>query len=220
MPSKAKTAFLENSKDIAELWRIHQEVAGQGAGRKYGVEVLNRAAIIFITACWESYIEDLATEAFDFLLGNAASSNAIPTKVKSLATKSIWDQKDSTKVWDIADAGWRTLLIEHKSLTLQHWLGPFNTPTSGRVNALYAELLGVKKISSTWKWQGMSTENAEKKLDQFIQVRGDIAHRLNPGKAVQKHLGTNYHDHVKSIVDCCENAIRSHLKIHTTHFPW
>lgn len=220
MPSKAKAAFVENSKDIAELWSIHQEIAGQGAGRKYGVEVLNRSAVVFITACWESYVEDLAAEAFDFLLAQSPTSKAIPTKVKALATKSIWDQKDATKVWDIADEGWRALLQTHKSTTLQHWLGPFNTPKTAQVNTLYTELLGLKKLSLKWYWKGMSAANAESKLDDFIQVRGDIAHRLNPGKAVQKNLGTNYHEHVKKIVDCCEKEIQSHLLSITGKAPW
>src|SRR6266849_5739461 len=160
MPSKAKTAFLENSKDIVELWRIHQDVAGQGPGRKFGVEVLNRSAIVFITACWESYIEDLATESFDHLLAKATSPAAIPPKVRALATAPIWEQKDPTKVWEIADTGWRALLIAHKAATLEKWLGTFNTPKTVQVNSLYADLLGIKKLSSSWSWQGMSAASA------------------------------------------------------------
>lgn len=220
MPSNAKNAFIENSKDIAELWEIHQEISGQGAGRKYGVEVLNRSAIVFVTACWESYVEDLAAESFDFLLANATTSTVIPPKVKTLATKVIFDQKDSTKIWDLADGGWRTLLLNHKSATLQQWLGSFNTPKTAQVNALYLDLLGIKKLSSKWNWKGMSSATAESKLDDFIQVRGDIAHRLNPSKVVQKNLGTNYHQHVGKIVDRCETEIKSYLLTVTGVEPW
>lgn len=220
MPSKAASAFNENSKDIAELWSIHQEISGQGAGRRFGVEVLNRSAVVFITACWESYVEDLATEAFNFLLANCPTSSAIPQKVKALATKPIWEQKNSTKVWDIADTGWRQLLQDHKTTTLQHWLGPFNTPKTGQVNQLYEELLGIKKLSSKWYWKAMSVAKAESKLDAFIQVRGDIAHRLNPGKSVQKNLGTNYHEHVKKLVGCCEKEVHAHLLQLTEKVPW
>jgi len=117
MPSNAKTTFSANKKDIAELWTIHQEVAGQGAGRKYGVEVLNRAAIVFITACWESYIEDLAAESFEFLLANAPDAIAIPAKVRAFSSKTILEQKDATKLWAIADSGWRTVLGNHKAST-------------------------------------------------------------------------------------------------------
>lgn len=220
MSSKAASAFTENSRDIAELWSIHQEISGQGVGRKFGVEVLNRSAVVFITACWESYVEDLATEAFDFLLANSPTSSVIPQKVKTLVTKPIWDQKNPTKVWDIADAGWRQLLQDHRTTTLRQWLGPFNTPKTEQVNKLYEELLGIKKLSSGWYWKAMSVDKAESKLDEFIQVRGDIAHRLNPGKAVQKNLGTNYHEHVKRLVACCEKKVHAHLLQLTGKAPW
>src|SRR6267378_6083031 len=100
MPSKAKANFDANKADIDQLWSIHQDYAGKGAGRKHGVEVLNRAAIIFITAIWESFIEDLAREAFDFLLANAPNPSAIPSKVRDAATRPIFEQKDSRKIWD------------------------------------------------------------------------------------------------------------------------
>jgi len=49
---------MRTRKTSISLWVIHEEVAGQGAGRKYGIDVLNRAAIVFVTACWESFVED------------------------------------------------------------------------------------------------------------------------------------------------------------------
>ncbi|SRR6266404_5289211 len=85
MLSQAAAKFEENRKDIEQLWAIHEEVAGQGAGRKYGVDVLNRAAIIFTTACWESFVEDLAAQSFDFLFANVPNAQAVPVKVRDAA---------------------------------------------------------------------------------------------------------------------------------------
>src|ERR1700761_8652700 len=196
MPSNAKSAFDKNRLDIEELWKIHEEIGGQGAGRKYGVEVLNRSAIIFITACWESYIEDLASEAFDFLLINAPTSSVIQNKVKVLASKALVADSDKSKVWEIADSGWRTVLQNHRDTTLHSWLGSFNTPKTAQVNGLYEELLGLKNLSSKWYWKKMPKENSQRKLDEFIQVRGDIAHRLNTAETVQKGLGIKYLQHI------------------------
>lgn len=58
MPSNSKSTFEINKADIEKLWEIHKEIGGEGRGRRRGVEVLNRSVIIFVTACWESYIED------------------------------------------------------------------------------------------------------------------------------------------------------------------
>jgi len=220
MPSRAKVTFQDNSLDIQELWNIHEEIGGQGPGRKYGVEVLNRSAIVFITACWESYVEDLASEAFDFLLTNAPTSTVIPKKVKALASKTLLADKDTTKVWDLADDGWRALLLTHKTTTLVAWLGSFNTPKTAQVNGLYEELLGLKSLSSKWYWKGMSKENAERKIDEFIQVRGDIAHRLNATMSIKKDLGIKYLQHVNGLVECCEKVVADHLFTQTSKTPW
>jgi hypothetical protein len=220
MPSQAKNKFLENKKDINELWAIHEEVAGLGPGRKYGVEVLNRACIVFITACWESYIEDLAAEAFDCLLANAQDAKSIPPKVRAFSSKVILDQKDATKLWVLADAGWRGHLMAHKESTLKNWLGGFNTPKVAQVNNLYVELLGIPKLSDAWYWAGINAASVEKKLDEFIQLRGDIAHRLKSSTAVNKFRGTSYLSHVSSIVDCCEKKVAEHLSAQTGVAPW
>ena len=67
--SRSRLAFEKNVEDdIQRLWEIHEEVAGPGRGRKHGVEVLNRAALVFISASWEAYVEDLAIEAHAILL--------------------------------------------------------------------------------------------------------------------------------------------------------
>jgi hypothetical protein len=67
MASQASKRFAQSNDDILMLWHIHAEVAGRGKGRKRRADVLNRAAVVFISACWESYVEDAAREAFDYL---------------------------------------------------------------------------------------------------------------------------------------------------------
>src|ERR1051326_8527632 len=56
MASNSRQAFNARKADIDHLWRIHTEMAGQGKGRKYDVEVLNRAAIVFVADCWEAFV--------------------------------------------------------------------------------------------------------------------------------------------------------------------
>jgi hypothetical protein len=220
MPSVAKSQFAENKKDIDQLWSIHQDVAGAGPGRKHGVDVLNRAAIVFVTACWESYVEDLATEAFDFMLANAAVATAIPMKVRNFATKELFEQKDSRKIWDIADAGWKSLLQAHKAATLKRMIGHFNTPQTAQVNALYEELLGIPAVSSAWHWKSMTSAQAESKLDEYITIRGNIAHRTAHDETVYKNWGTDYLAHVESLVEATEKAVAQHVEGVVGTSPW
>lgn len=220
MPSRARTNFDENRKDVAQLWLIHQEVAGGGVGRKYGVDVLNRAAMVFITACWESFVEDLATEAYDFMLSNVPTALQMPPKVRDMVTRPLFEQKDSRRVWDLADGGWRALLAAHKTSTVERWVGTLNTPKSAQVNALFEDLLGIPKISANWAWQNMTPEQAEKKLDGYVTVRGNIAHRTEHDETVYKDWGSDYLGHVESLVLKTEGAVAVHLLLETGKAPW
>ena len=219
MPSAAKQAFDSNSNDVQELWSIRQGLSGKGKNAN-GINVMNRSAVIFITAAWESYVEDFAMEAFDHLLANATTASQIPAKVRTLATKSIWEQKDPSRIWDIADAGWRTYLVQHRETVRTQWLGSFNTPKTEQVNGLYRELLGIRKLSDAWSWKAMSASAAGSKLDGYVTIRGDIAHRLKHAKPVHQHVSKKYQDHVERIVDCCEAHVGQYLVDTVGSKPW
>lgn len=182
--------------------------------------MLNRSAIIFVTACWESYIEDLAVEAFDYLLLNAQDSTVIPNKVKSLAVKGLRENQNSLAVWEIADGGWRDVVTRHKTEVHKTWLEKFNTPKTAQVNDLYQNMVGLNQLSSHWRWKKMTAAKAEAALDDFITIRGNIAHRIRDAKPVAKNTGTRYLKHISQIVERCESAVARHLQNLTGTSPW
>lgn len=51
--------FIDNVSDLTELFKLHVKQTGKGPGRRRGVEVLNRSAIVLTTACWEAFVEDV-----------------------------------------------------------------------------------------------------------------------------------------------------------------
>jgi hypothetical protein len=210
--SKAREAFEQNRADIDQLLEIHSKYAGRGVGLKHGVEVLNRAGIVFITACWESYVEDMAKEMFDLLLREATSPSMIPMKVRELATRPIFDQKDSRKIWDLADTGWRSVLVAHREAVMKRWLDPFNTPKTEQVKALYADLLGIPDISSSWRWKGSTPKKASDRLDEYITVRGNIAHRTKHDETVYKDWIYDYSALVHRLIDATELRLYNHFK--------
>lgn len=68
--SKARIRFEETSWDVYHLFDIHDELIGNSLTTKKAekADVLVRSTYLFITACWESYIEDLCEEALLCLL--------------------------------------------------------------------------------------------------------------------------------------------------------
>lgn len=218
--STARTNFDANKADIDRLWEIHTQVAGAGAGRKHEVEVLNRSAIVFITACWEAYVEDVATEAFDFLLKEATSAAQVPAKVRTLASKELKDAPDEKRVWELADGGWRAVLLRHRDAVIKRWVSSLNTPKSRQVDDLFEELVGLTSLHSKWSWQGMSADEAKKKLDDYITIRGQIAHRVKHDEGVYKSWGTDYLAHAERLVEKTDDAVATHLASVVAKRPW
>jgi RiboL-PSP-HEPN len=68
MPSKARIAFRENVKDVQRLLDLHKDKGGIAQGRRYGLEVLNKSAIVLLTSFWEAYCEDIAAEALEHIV--------------------------------------------------------------------------------------------------------------------------------------------------------
>src|SRR5690349_6530036 len=71
--SESKIIFDKLREDVIRLNEIHSDISGDQKGRKWGVEVLNRASIVFICACWESYVENLVSELFALMIKKATT---------------------------------------------------------------------------------------------------------------------------------------------------
>lgn len=220
MGSQASTRFAQSSKDILMLWHIHAEVAGRGKGGKQRADVLNRAAVIFISACWESYVEDAAREAFDCLLRYSTTPDVFPSKVRTLASRELRESRDERRIWELAGSGWKTVLADHRDVVLENWLKDFNTPKSRQVNELFAELLNLRDVTTSWTWPDMSAEQARTKLDKYVVIRGNIAHRTKHNEAVYKSAGKDFRSHVVRLVEKTDEALGTHLQELTNTSLW
>ncbi len=110
MPSKARLAFNENADDISRLLEIHSGIGGDAKGRRYRLEVLNKSAIVLITAFWEGYCEDLAAEALKHIVDYAQDSSSLPGELKKRVAKELKADPNEIATWRLADQGWRSVL--------------------------------------------------------------------------------------------------------------
>jgi hypothetical protein len=55
MPSEGQKSLDANLTEIDRLLELHALVGGKTKGRRRGLEVLNKSAIVLITAYWEAY---------------------------------------------------------------------------------------------------------------------------------------------------------------------
>jgi hypothetical protein len=110
MPSKAYRAFSENADDIQRLIEIHEERGGTSPGRRYGLEVLNKSAIVLITSFWEAYCEDLAAEGLQHIVTHAASAASLPKGIKQILAKELKKDANELAIWSLCDDGWKQVL--------------------------------------------------------------------------------------------------------------
>jgi RiboL-PSP-HEPN len=82
MPSEAQKSLDANLMEIDRLLELHTLVGGPAKGRRRGLEVLNKSAIVLITAYWEAYCEDIAAEALAHIVKHAKSSAVLPNELK------------------------------------------------------------------------------------------------------------------------------------------
>lgn len=212
--------FNQNVSEVLRLVNIHEKITGTGPGRRNQVEVLNKSAIVLLVACWEAYVEDLASLAFDFLLANANVCDVFPNRVLTVAANEIRASHDHRRVWELAGDGWRNVLLAHKKAVLAEYVGTFNTPKPEQIDNLFEQLLGLKSLSNSWIWPKTTSDNARKRLKQLVELRGDIAHRVKTSRGVTKAQVVRAAELIDRLATATSNIVREHLHARTNKYPW
>lgn len=218
MPSKARKALTDNLTDVTRLLQLHAEAGGDGPGRRRGLEVLNKSAIVLITSYWESYCEDIAEEGIEHIVKYAKSADALPKAMKKLIAKELKEDKNELAVWSLADDSWRQLLASRleQYKASRNW--NFNTPKPAQVDELFMDGLGIEKISDSWAWDKTKASNSRDKLKSFVELRGAIAHRGKGDESVKKSDVTNYLELIKKLAAKTGGKVNTHCKAITGKF--
>lgn len=221
MPSKARKAFDKNSKDVKRLLDLHKREGGTGYGRRYGLEVLNKSAIVLITSYWEAYCEDLAEEALKIIVKYSNNSSTLPKELKKQISKELEKKKHELATWELADDGWRDVLSNRLDQMREQRNRKLQAPKTENIDQLFYEAVGVSQISSSWRWgRKMNAKRARSKLDGFIELRGSIAHRGSAAKSVKKAQVTDYFDFIKQVAAKTEVRVNSHVKTISERGLW
>lgn len=102
--------------------------------------------------------------------------------------------------------------MDHRDLVLDMWLKDFNTPKAEQVKDLFAGLLNLRDLTTSWVWPGMSAEEARAKLNGYMTIRGNMAHRTRHSESVHKSAGKDFMSHVAKLVDKTDEALAAHVQ--------
>ncbi len=208
--------LIENMDEVKSLLEIHRYVGGDGPGRKVGVEVLNKSAVVLVVACWEAFVEDLSDNALKFMIDNASSHTVFPQDV----LERVASKNSGLNAWKLAGDGWKTALLNNYKEVIAKTTGTLNTPKTAQVDELFAKSIGLHKLSSSWRWPKRTAAGASKALDDLITLRGSIAHRVKSSQAVRKADGSNAIELVGRLAAKSTNRVREHVHAQVGKYPW
>jgi hypothetical protein len=113
-------------------------------------EIINRAAVVFLMAVWQTYVEALADDAFTHRV---------------------------------------------------------STPSPQKIDALFEKVLGIKAVSQSWKWRGMTADRARRRLEEILALRHQIAHKARvKGQVVRRSTVVQYLHFVHRLAVCLYNT--------------
>lgn len=212
MSSTARKAFDKNAEDVDRLLEIHQHLGGDAKGRRFRLEVLNKSAVILITAFWEAYCEDIAAEALEHIINNVADASQLPTELKKRIAKELKADQNEIAMWGLAGEGWKARVRGRLAALTEERNRKLNSPKSANIDNLFSDAIGLAKISDKWYWQKMSSESAKQKLDHYVSLRGSIAHRGAGLSSCTKADVQVYFGHVKELVSKTGGAVNRFVK--------
>ena len=171
MPSKSYIDFLELLKDVLLLKKTHYDFSLGTVGRK-NLGFLTRSATVMLCAAWERYNENLLLESIDIILTTTLAAKDLPTDVKKYLSRKVKEDKNEIYPIELADNGWRNLW-KGNAVNETEFL---HTPNSKKLETLFKRFLGLPNYINFWK------PNSSLKIDDFIRVRGEIAHNGSKAK--------------------------------------
>jgi hypothetical protein len=140
--------------------------------------------------------------------------------LRKLVARELKDDLNNLAIWQLADDGWRTVLTARLERLQEEHNRALNTPKTNQITALFTDAVGIDDVADQWYWQKMESARAKEKLDEFITLRGDIAHRGSAARSVHKSAVRNYYGHVKHLVDCTERHVGAVIGSVSGQPPW
>lgn len=202
--------------DITRLVEFHEKETGTGRGyRRPEIQVVSRSAVVLICASWEAFCEDLAAEALQHLADHSPNGMALPDEVQKTLKASLLAEKHELTIWKLADDGWRTVLRDRAKSISSDDDRSLNTPKPEPVKGFFNKNVGISDITASWVWHKNDQERTTKLLEEFVVLRGSIAHRRSPTGGVRKKKATDGLDLVLRLAEKSAACVSDHLLTHT-----
>lgn len=191
MPSKSYVDFLELLDDVEQLRLTHFNYSKGTRGRKK-LGFLTRSSIVMLCAAWERYNENILLECIDKILETTIIAKDLSKHIKEHISVKVTENKNKIYPIELADDGWKNLWKGYAT----NETNLLNTPNSENLNKIFKRFLGIEDFTLMWHKKSIS------QIDDFIKIRGEIAHNGSKAKYVRFNVL------LKNIDTIIENAIQ------------
>jgi hypothetical protein len=175
-----------------------------------------KASIIHICASLESFLEDCVNHSIENMNKYAVKSNQIPINILLSISARLKENKDERAIWKISDDNWKMELIKNTETLTEK----FNTPRPAKIDEYIFKTIGLKDLSHHWFWKGQSYQQSIKKLNKFMDIRGDLTHRYKSDHKVNLNSLVEYGNFIYRISCISSNVLREHTKNITMKDCW
>jgi hypothetical protein len=120
-------------------------------------------------------------------------------------------EKNELAVWQLAGDGWKQVLTNRVEMLTDGSSRGLNTPKANQVQNLLDQALGIPDVTVFWKKPYLTQKKARRKLDTYVTLRGEIAHRAKPNSHVINWQCKDFLLHVTELVGRTDEAVNAHL---------
>jgi hypothetical protein len=202
--------------DVANLIEFHAKETGTARGRRRpDIQIVSRSAVVMTCAYWEAFCEDLAAEALRHLADHATAAADLPPALKRSIKAGLVSEAHELAIWDLADAGWRAVLRQRADLLSSNDDRSLNTPKTSQVKEFFHRNVGIRDITTSWRWHMNPPTKTTARLDDLVRLRGAVAHRGAPSGGVLKKHATDGLELVHRLAANSAEAVSEFLVAHT-----
>ncbi|MBF9051293.1 hypothetical protein GTA62_08315 [Roseobacter sp. HKCCD9010] len=197
--------------EVGLLIASHTELRRGKKGRDPHNSIL-KSSVMMLCAIWELYCESVLEEAVAKLLEAKSDPQTLPDAIKGQIKQAVYHEN----VWksdplSLAGFGWRDVHLR----IVKERCASFNTPKPKQLDDLFKKMLGLKELSKSWTVQPSEIEN-------FVKLRGEIAHRGTDAANVPRDDAIHYKVMISKTISETDDAIYDFLRAeeNTGRAPW
>lgn len=198
-------------QDVQNLITLHPSAEGT-PGRPAGdTGPLLRSAVVLLHTAWENYVERVAAEGLDSLLGQIGSDH---TKLHHALEQELAALKNP---WALAGTGWQA---EARNAVGRE-AGRLNTPNVENTEKLLDLAIGLPDALHGISWPKMSNVKVLANVDEFVHhIRGEIVHKGTTPRPLHKGGVKSWINFFDGLVSRLDTKIGTHLETQTRTAPW